>query len=149
VGWPVKAGIAIAVRDFGINAWVRRCKRVIGIAGIHQIRPRGAQHFLDLLDRLPNWRYVCRVYDSAGNRYGQLRVVMPMARNNSTSNAQRDGRLLDCALASAQIIQFAPPLARKQEQQRLLAPLDRHSPPVVEGDIRAWVAAIVEWSARY
>src|SRR5262245_53726875 len=30
------------------------CKRVIWIAGIHKIRTRGAQHFFDLLDRLPN-----------------------------------------------------------------------------------------------
>jgi hypothetical protein len=30
------------------------CKRVIRIAGIHKIRTRGAQHFFDLLDRLPN-----------------------------------------------------------------------------------------------
>jgi len=30
------------------------CKRVIRTAGIHKIRTRGAQHFFDLLDRLPN-----------------------------------------------------------------------------------------------
>src|SRR6516162_2723784 len=30
------------------------CKRVIRIAGIRKIRTRGAQHFFDLLDRLPN-----------------------------------------------------------------------------------------------
>jgi hypothetical protein len=71
-----------------------------------------------------------------------------MARNNSTSNAQRDRRLRDCALANAQIIQFAPYLARKQEQERLLARLIHHS-PIVEGDIRACVAAMIEWSARY
>jgi hypothetical protein len=73
---------------------------------------------------------------------------MPMARNN-TSNAQRYGRLQDCAFASAKISQFAPYLARKQEQQRFLARLNRHSPPIVEGEIRAWVAAMIEWSARY
>ena len=72
---------------------------------------------------------------------------MPMARN-TTSNMQRDGYLRGCALATAQIIQFAPYFARKQEQRRFLARLNRHS-PVAEGDIRAWVAAIVEWSARY
>jgi hypothetical protein len=55
-----------------------------------------------------------------------------------------------------QIIQFAPYLARKQEQEeeeeeeeeRLLARQLHHS-PIVEGDIRAWVAALIEWSARY
>ena len=75
---------------------------------------------------------------------------MPMARNNSTSNAQRDRRLPDCALASVQIIQFAPYLARKREQevQCLLARRIRHT-PIVEGDIRAWVAAMIELSARY
>lgn len=49
-----------------------------------------------------------------GNKPGHFRLVMPMARNN-TSNAQRDGRLRDCASASAQIIPFVPYLARKQE----------------------------------
>jgi hypothetical protein len=47
-------------------------------------------------------------------------------------------------------------LARKQEQEeeeeeeeeRLLARQLHHS-PIVEGDIRAWVAALIEWSARY
>jgi len=75
---------------------------------------------------------------------------MPMARNNSTSNAQRDRRLPDCALASVQIIQFAPYLARKREQevQGLLARQIRHS-PIVESDILAWVATMIEWSARY
>jgi hypothetical protein len=74
---------------------------------------------------------------------------MPMARNTNTSNAQRDRRLRDCALASAQIIQFAPHLAQKQEQEvgRLSARL--HYSPRVEADIRAWVAAMIEWSARY
>jgi hypothetical protein len=67
-----------------------------------------------------------------------------MARNNNMSNAQPDRRLRDCALANAQIIQFAPYLARKQEQK-----VERHHPPLVEGDIRAWVAAMIEWSARY
>jgi len=86
-------------------------------------------------------------YDSGGNRLGHLRVVIPMARN--TSNVQRDTGLQTPALASAQIIQFSPYLAQKQEQERFLARLNRHSPPMVEGDIRAWVAAIVEWSARY
>jgi hypothetical protein len=43
----------------------------------------------------------------------------------------------------------APPppyLARKHEQKRLLA-LPVHHSPTVEGDIRAWVAAMIEWSA--
>jgi len=73
-----------------------------------------------------------------------------MARNGSTSNAQRDRHLRECALASAKIIPFAPYLARKrkQEVQCLLARRVRHS-PIVEGDIRAWVAALIEWSARY
>jgi hypothetical protein len=77
-----------------------------------------------------------------------------MARNGSTSNAQRDrhlrGHLRGWALASAKIIPFAPYLARKREQevQCLLARRVRHS-PIVEGDIRAWVAAMIEWSARY
>jgi hypothetical protein len=73
-----------------------------------------------------------------------------MARNNSTSNAQRDRPLPDCALVSAQIIHFAPYLARNREQevQRLLARRIHYS-PIVEGDIRAWVAAMIEWSARY
>jgi hypothetical protein len=75
---------------------------------------------------------------------------MPMAGNNSTSNAQLDRPPPDCALASAQIIQFAPYLARNREQevQRLLARRIHYS-PIVEGDIRAWVAAMIEWSARY
>jgi len=58
-----------------------------------------------------------------------------MARSSSTSNAQRDKRLRDCASTNAQIIQFAPYLARKQEQQveaRLI-----HRSPILEGDIRA------------
>jgi hypothetical protein len=71
-----------------------------------------------------------------------------MTRNTSTSNAQGDGPLQDCALANAEIIEFAPYLARKQEQERFLARLIHHS-PIVEGDIRAWVAAMIEWSARY
>jgi transposase len=51
------------------------------------------------------------------------------------------------ALTSAQIIQFAPYLARKQEQEveRLLA--RRHSPLVDCGNVRARVAALVQWSA--
>jgi hypothetical protein len=49
-------------------------------------------------------------------------------------------------LANAQIIQFAPYLARKQE--RLLVSQLHHS-PIFEGDIRACVAAMIEWSARY
>ena len=73
-----------------------------------------------------------------------------MAYNNSTSKAQRDRHLREGALASAQIIPFAPYLARKLEQkaQLLLARRIRHS-PMVEGDIRAWVAAMIEWGARY
>jgi len=72
-----------------------------------------------------------------------------MARNNSTSNAQRDRHLRGGALASAQIIPFAPYLARKREQevQCLLACRIHHS-PTVEGDIRVWVAAMIEWGAR-
>jgi hypothetical protein len=97
---------------------------------------------------VPSLSCLCPVYDSGGNRPGQFHVVISMARNNSTSNAQRDRRLRDCALASAQIIQFAPYLAWKQEQERLLARLIHHS-PIVEGDIRACVAAMIEWSARY
>jgi len=77
---------------------------------------------------------LCPIYDSGGNR----RAIFGRY-NTHTSNAQRDGRLRDCALASAQIIQFAPYLARKQEQHRFLARRIRHS-LMVEGDIRAWVA---------
>ena len=53
-------------------------------------------------------------------------------------------------MASAQIVQFAPYLAqqREQEVERLLARLIHHS-PIVEGDIRAWVAVMIEWGARY
>ena len=88
---------------------------------------------------------LCSFYGSRGNQPGDRRIVAVMARNN-TSNVQRDRRLWDCALANAQIIQFAPYLARKQE--RLLARQLHHS-RIVEGDIRAWVAALIEWSARY
>ena len=58
-------------------------------------------------------------------------------------------RVQDFALASAQIIQFAPYLGRKQEQEeeRLLARLIHHS-RIIERDVRAW-AAMIEWSARY
>jgi len=54
-------------------------------------------------------------------------------------------------LTNAQIIQFAPYLARKQEQEaeRLLARRIPNSPPVNCSDVRAWVAAMIEWSARY
>jgi hypothetical protein len=93
---------------------------------------------------VPSLSCLCPVYDSGGNRPGQFHVVISMARNNSTSNAQRARRLRDRALANAQIIQFAPYLARKQEQERLI-----HHSPIVEGDIRARVAALIEWSARY
>ena len=55
-------------------------------------------------------------------------------------------------MANAQIIEFAPYLVRKQEQERererLLARLLHHL-PIVEGDIRARVASMIEWSARY
>jgi len=64
-----------------------------------------------------------------------------MARNNSTSNAQPAGHVRGRVLANAQIIQFAPYLARKQEQERLLA-LQLHHSPIVEGDIRAWVCRL-------
>ena len=97
----------------------------------------------------PFMRPCVLLYGSRGNQRSDLRIVMLMARNNNTSNTQRDGRLGDGALASAQIIQFAPYLARKQEQERFLARLIHHSPPIVEGDIRAWVAGMIEWSARY
>jgi hypothetical protein len=66
-----------------------------------------------------------------------------MARNNSTSNAQPAGHVRGRVLANAQIIQFAPYLARKQEQERILARLIHHS-PIAEGDIRAWVATMIE-----
>jgi hypothetical protein len=77
-----------------------------------------------------------------------FRVVFPMARPTTYRTAQRDRRLRD-TLANAQIIQFAPYLARKREQevQCLLARRIHHS-PMVEGDIRAWVAAMIEWGAR-
>jgi len=95
--------------------------------------------------------YAALCHGSRGNQSGDPRVVAAMARNNSTSNAQHDRHLPDRALASAQIIQFAPYLARKREQEvqplLLVRPI-RHS-PIVEGDIRAWVAAMIEWSARY
>jgi hypothetical protein len=87
-------------------------------------------------------------YGSRGNQPSDPRIVVVMARNDSTSNAQRDTRLRECALHNAQIILFAPYLARKQEQDRLLARPIHHS-PIVEGDIRAWVAGMIEWSARY
>jgi hypothetical protein len=50
-------------------------------------------------------------------------------------------------LTNAQIIQFAPYLARKQEQEveRLFA--RRHSPLVDCGNTQARVAALVQWSA--
>jgi hypothetical protein len=68
-----------------------------------------------------------------------------MARATTYQTAQRDRRL-----ANTQIIQFAPYLARKWEQkpERLLACRIHHR-PIVEGDIRARVAAMIEWSARY
>jgi hypothetical protein len=87
---------------------------------------------------------LCSFYGPRGNQPGDRRIVAVMARNN-TSNVQRDRRLWDCALANAQIIQFAPYLARKQEQEVRLI----HHSPMVEGDIRACVAAMIEWSARY
>jgi len=45
-----------------------------------------------------------------------------MTRNNSTSNARRDRRLGGRALTGAQIIPFAPCLARQREQE-----MGRHS----------------------
>jgi len=89
-------------------------------------------------------------YASHGNQPSHLCIVVAMAYNNSTSKAQRDRHLREGASASAQIIPFAPYLARKLEQkaQLLLARRIRHS-PMVEGDIRAWVAAMIEWGARY
>jgi hypothetical protein len=41
---------------------------------------------------VPSLSGLCRVDDSGGNRSGQFYVVISMARNNSTSNAQRDRR---------------------------------------------------------
>ena len=89
-------------------------------------------------------------YGPGGNQPSDLGIVVAMARNNIASNAQRHGRPRNCALASAQIIPFAPYLARKREQevQWLLARRIHHS-PIVEGNIRACVAAMIEWSARY
>jgi hypothetical protein len=49
---------------------------------------------------------------SRGNQPRDPRIVVVMARNNSTSNAQRERRRRECALTSAQFIQFAPYLAR-------------------------------------
>ena len=90
-------------------------------------------------------RWACFFLRLWGNKPGQFRVVIPMARNN-TADAQRAGHVRGPVLASAQIIQFAPYLARKQE--RLLASQLHHS-PIFERDIRACVAAMIEWSARY
>ena len=92
---------------------------------------------------------LCPCIGSRGNQPSDSRVVVAMARNN-TSDAQHATHLRGCALASAQIIEFAPYLAQKREQEvdRLLARRFRHS-PMVEGDIRAWVAAMIEWNARY
>jgi len=65
---------------------------------------------------------------------------------------QPAGHMRGHVLANAQIIEFAPYLVRKQEQERererLLARLLHHL-PIVEGDIRARVASMIEWSARY
>jgi hypothetical protein len=75
------------------------------------------------------------------------RILVLMARNNSTSDAQPD-TFQGCALAS--IIPFAPYLARKRKQQvQCLLARRIHRSAIVEGDIRAWVAAMIEWSARY
>src|SRR5438045_9478306 len=88
------------------------------------------------------WRLLCLLcYASRGNQSSDPRIVVAMARNNSTSNAQRDRHLRGGALASAQIIPFAPYLARKREQEAECL-LHRHHSPIVEGDIRAWVADI-------
>jgi hypothetical protein len=90
-------------------------------------------------------------YGTRGNQPSDAGIVVAMARNGSTSNAQRDRHLRGWALASAKIIPFAPYLARKRKQELqclFLARRVRHS-PIVEGDIRAWVAAMIEWSARY
>ena len=64
-----------------------------------------------------------------------------------TYRRSRRTRTRGCAL-NAQIIQFAPYLARKQEQEveRLLARPISRSPLVDCGDSRAWVVALVEWS---
>jgi hypothetical protein len=95
-------------------------------------------------------RWACFFLRLWGNKPGQFRVVIPMARNNSTSNVQPAGHMRGHVLANAQIIEFAPYLVRKQEQERerLLARLLHHL-PIVEGDIRARVASMIEWSARY
>src|SRR5204863_9965933 len=51
------------------------------------------------------WRLLCLLcYASRGNQSSDPRIVVAMARNNSTSNAQRDRHLRGGALASAQII---------------------------------------------
>jgi hypothetical protein len=67
--------------------------------------------------------------DSLGNQPSGSRIVVAMARNN-TSDAQHATHLRGCALASAQIIQFAPYLAqqREQEVERLLARLRPNLP---------------------
>jgi hypothetical protein len=84
-----------------------------------------------------------RVHGLSGKRAnpaaGDGANLGPYSRADRTRSHRR---LREYALANAQIIQFAPYLARKREQEteRLL--------PIVEGDIRAWVAAMIEWSAR-
>jgi hypothetical protein len=71
-----------------------------------------------------------------------------MARNHSTSSAQRNKQLPNGALASAQVIPIRPYLLRKQEQEAE-RPRFIHQPPIDERHIRAWVAAMIEWGARY
>jgi hypothetical protein len=63
-------------------------------------------------------RWACFFLRLWGNKPGQFRVVIPMARNNSTSNVQPAGHMRGHVLANAQIIEFAPYLVRKQEQER-------------------------------
>ena len=70
---------------------------------------------------------------------------MPMARNTSSSNAQRDGCLRDCALLSAE---FTLPATWHGSGSNDASRLNRHS-PVAEGDISARGLPPLEWSARY
>ena len=56
-------------------------------------------------------------YGTRGNQPSDAGIVVAVARNGSTSNAQRDRHLRGWALASAKIIPFAPYLARKRKQE--------------------------------
>jgi hypothetical protein len=65
---------------------------------------------------VPSLSGLCRVDDSGGKQTWPIRVVIPMARNNSTLNAQPAGHVRGRVLANAQIIQFAPYLARNRSK---------------------------------